>query len=793
MRNLLQRSLSRLVGAFLILAQVGAPPAAAAAEATSPPELLITEIVPASSGTGQPYEFVELYNPTQQSISLNDYKLLYYTASPYTTPANTWTITNKQIPAGGTLVLWLKKFDYPNVPLADFNQNYGVNLSPEQVFEVKLTTSAQGLHDSAKRRVAIARPDKSVISAAYINDGVADGTGNTNKSITYRYADAIDMQKIANGQPATPGELLPEQVLPTGPIDREAPPAPGALTAEAGAGTVTLTWTAAEAPDLAAYNLYKDGQWALKVPADQTSVTVTRLTGNIQYAFTVTAVDTAGNESAPSPTATATPTHQIITQQELIEATYADSYPAFWHSSLAGPVIPGLVEDLVPQGAAYWADQDLLILSHYRDDGRPSVLTLVHASSGRLVKTLHLHQEDGSLYTGHAGGLAVSRANLWIANASAVFRIPLDDLLAAPDNGDIRFASRFQTETNASFASYADGILWVGEFYHPPTYQTKPSHQLTNEEGRTYSAWVAGYRLAAETDQPTTLDYVLAITDRIQGMAVSPDSIVLSQSYGRTNNSTLFRYPKPDLAGAPDQLVSVNGTAVPVWFLDSASQATTLPPLAEGIVSDGDRLFVLFESGANLYRETAVAPMDRLRVVSLDHWARYDTLSLTGLPPVLEVSYPAKLNVLHHLGYLGDRDVTAQAQLSVSDESIATIAEDGTVTGRAPGPLTITAQLEGRTATATLPVAELDHLELTGLSADLTVGQTVQLHVGAVFSDGSQLDVTKQATFQTALGGKVLIDQNGLLQAAKPGKVAVQATYHGKTTEEVRVLIRPAK
>jgi hypothetical protein len=107
--------------------------------------------------------------------------------------------------------------------------------------------------------------------------------------------------------------------------------------------------------------------------------------------------------------------------------------------------------------------------------------------------------------------------------------------------------------------------------------------------------------------------------------------------------------------------------------------------------------------------------------------------------------------------------------------------------------LTITAQLEGRTATATLPVAELDHLELTGLSADLTVGQTAQLHVVAVFSGGSQLDVTKQATFQTALGGAVLIDQTGLLQATKPGKVAVQATYHGKTTEAVRVLIRPAK
>lgn len=94
-RSLLPKSLALTTGlALLSTAPIGPVPARAA----SLPELLITEIVPASSGTGQPYEFVEVYNTTAHPVSLDNYKLLYYTSSPYQTPANRWTITGKVIP-----------------------------------------------------------------------------------------------------------------------------------------------------------------------------------------------------------------------------------------------------------------------------------------------------------------------------------------------------------------------------------------------------------------------------------------------------------------------------------------------------------------------------------------------------------------------------------------------------------------------------------------------------------------------------------------------------------------------
>lgn len=767
--------------------------------ATPLPGLIITEIVPASNGTGQPYEYVEIYNTTNQPIDLSGYKLLYYTASPYTTPANRWTITSAVIPARSALVLWLKKYDYPGVPLADFNSNYGTSLTPEQVYEVRLTTSAQGLHDSSKRRVAIARSDEAAISAAYINDGVADGTGSVNKSVIYKYADAIDMQKIANGRTATPGVLVPEQV-PSGSDDQVPPPVPTGLTAEAGAGVVALQWSPVDAQDLAGYRVYRDGALQAAVGVAQTGAVVERLAGGT-YWFTVSAIDQSGNESARSEPVSASPGHEQITQQQRGAGVVDDRYVIFRSISTQGAVIPGLVQDLIPQGQAWWPEQGWLVTSAYLKDGRPSVLTVVDSRTGTLVKSVRLYQEDGAPYIGHAGGVAISRENLWVSSGSQLYRIPLAALLAAPDNGNLSFADRFPVVTNASFVAYADGVLWVGEFYHPTAgYNTDPSHHLVNSLGQTYGAWVAGYPVDPATDRPLADGpaYVLSIRNQIQGMALTADSIVLSRSYGRKNDSHLYRYVRPDLAGAPHQTVTVGARSVPVWFLDETTQApveptVALPPLAEGIATDGGtNLYVLFESGANEYRFDGFNPLDRWSVVDLNHWSAYGTLGILGLPQPMEVGQQAQVQVVCYLGNQPAAVVTGSATLAVADGNVARVAADGTVTALAPGETTITATLDGKQTTVALRVASVTRLVLSGAQAKLTEGKSVPLKVEATYSDGTVRDVTDRATFLTEHGGSADI-RNGMLTGLKPGDIRVVARYGEVTSAEMRVIIIPSE
>jgi hypothetical protein len=340
---------------------------------------------------------------------------------------------------------------------------------------------------------------------------------------------------------------------------------------------------------------------------------------------------------APATTTTAAPTtasttagRKPITQEERGSSAVDAKYAKFRAISSMGPVVPGLMQDLVPQGLAYWPEQGWLVISYYTKAAQPSALAIVDARTGKLVKGLRMYEAEGRPYMGHAGGVAISKGNLWMGSGGDMFRMTLKDLLAAPDNGNIIFAGHYRMETNSSFVAYSDGILWAGEFYHPTAgYNTDPRHHLTNKQGTKYGAWVAGYRLDPATDQPAAApDYLLSIRDQIQGMTVTKDSVILGRSYGRKVDSNLYRYVLPDLSGAPHQTVTVAGKTVPLWFLDETTQTNNdpvqvLPPMSEGVVTDGaNRLFVLFESGANEYRFDGFNPLDRLAIVDLNAWTR---------------------------------------------------------------------------------------------------------------------------------------------------------------------------
>lgn len=338
----------------------------------------------------------------------------------------------------------------------------------------------------------------------------------------------------------------------------------------------------------------------------------------------------SGAEPAPPPAAQ--PPANGAPARPQYDANYGKQYGKLWAISDRGPAIPGLSGGTVPQGLAYWPEKDWLIVSSYTD-GSPSTLDVLQAATGKPVKQVSLLEAGGSFYTGHAGGVTVTRSHLWVASGGSAYRAPLADLATAPDKGKLKFTGSFSTPTRASFNAYADGILWVGEFYNYPDYDTDDSHQLMNNVRGQYNAWVAGYRLDPGTDLPpgasgagaVTPDYILSIPDRIQGMAFTADSIVLSQSYGRTKDSALLKYARPDLAGASHTTVKVGGKEVPVWFLDPKNQSKELgslpaPPMTEGVVTAGDRLFVLFESASLKYRSGALSPMEHMRSIRLAEW-----------------------------------------------------------------------------------------------------------------------------------------------------------------------------
>ena len=308
-------------------------------------------------------------------------------------------------------------------------------------------------------------------------------------------------------------------------------------------------------------------------------------------------------------------TQEITVKKEkyLNKAAYRDFLASFEKSCL----IPGLNQAVIPQGMDYSEQTGLLYISgYYKLDDVPSVLMAVDPADGTLKADYRLFNPDGTPFVSHVGGVAAAGDYLVISAALdndgsySVALLPLNEL-AGEGGHDITVSRRLTVPVSPSFLNCSDGVLWLGNFYHPSAgYDLPPELSTVSSADGDYGCYILGWQLddstalLSGTELPDP-DYVLFAPDRIQGMTVTVDGTVrLSQSYGRKNDSSLLSY-RPDLS-VPDTEVKICGTAVNAWFLDSRclEEAITAMPMTEALCTDADGdVLLLFESGAMAYSD----------------------------------------------------------------------------------------------------------------------------------------------------------------------------------------------
>ena len=292
----------------------------------------------------------------------------------------------------------------------------------------------------------------------------------------------------------------------------------------------------------------------------------------------------------------------------------AAAYVRFHEAGELSVIIPGLQEGFVPQGITYLPGDDALLFAGYSGGEDNSALLAVNRETGELIRQVKLNNIDGSPYTGHAGGVCATETDIYVSNAKKLYRLSLETYKALPANASCAFEEEIPVPVNASYCSYADGVLWVGEFQYGGDYPTDASHRVNTSDGL-QRAWTCGYVIGGSQDFSAP-DYILSMTERIQGMTVLNGRIYLSQSYGRRNDSVLYRYGAV-LSEDPDGSVEVNGRNVPLWILDSTVKEDALlcPPMTECLCTIGEDIYVLFESAAKTYMnplKPSVNPMDRV-------------------------------------------------------------------------------------------------------------------------------------------------------------------------------------
>ncbi|MCS0671520.1 lamin tail domain-containing protein [Cytobacillus firmus] len=609
----------------------------AKAEDASPPNLLITELIPNTDNYAgyDAFEYFELYNNSPDPIDLKGYRFA----------SHNWDEEIEEayiLKPWETVVIWTRTASISPISLDAFNYNYFFSYKSKYLREEDtiILGNIGGLVNGGNTLTVYDPDGHEVVRADYAAEDVS-----LKKTVTFTFPkdNTRTMEKLSINQNPTPGWLVEDQAPARPVIDKEPPHPPVNLEATAGSGNATLTWDASSETDLFRYHIYKDGHFEYSVDASQTEFPLYMLIGSQTYSLQVSAEDTSGNVSEKSVPVQVIPAHQIITQLERWKHQKDPAYQGLWDISSDGPVIAGLAQGLVPQGLTYYKKKDWLLTISYVDDGiRPGTITVTDRTTGNLVKSVVLYNTDGTPYTGHAGGVTVSRDHGWVASENYLFSFNLSDLTEAENNGEIQFTRQIPLPVEAAYTVYDEGILWVGEFYEASSYPTDPSHHIENRDGEMHYAWMVGFNLERNNDMLAEThwdgspehnavpDYILSTTGKVQGAIIQKaarNGITLSTSYGRANDSVLYRYEYP-LKEDPHSYATVEGKEVPLWFLDGHTakprQSIEAIPMPEGIVEVQKELYVVFESGADKYRYTTTYPMDRMLKIDMKKLMKED-------------------------------------------------------------------------------------------------------------------------------------------------------------------------
>lgn len=276
--------------------------------------------------------------------------------------------------------------------------------------------------------------------------------------------------------------------------------------------------------------------------------------------------------------------------------------------------IPETENGYIPQGYCFCEALNAFVISYYHAENA-SILSFTDKESGEHTKTLHLQNADGTPFRGHVGGVADDAEYLYLSDDHAVYRTPLSALAARPNGDALTLREQMMTDVKCSYINCDGEFLYAGEFYTyyaDARYGTDKTHHMQISMTELHFSRCNAYRLAdarnAFSDTPAAPAvpaFALTTPNLVQGFArLSDGTFALSTSYGRNTDSRLLRFADVT-KGEPAYQITYLNADIPVYCLSKEVQTDSLrlPPLLEGIDSDGTQITGIFESGAQKYSD----------------------------------------------------------------------------------------------------------------------------------------------------------------------------------------------
>ena len=271
--------------------------------------------------------------------------------------------------------------------------------------------------------------------------------------------------------------------------------------------------------------------------------------------------------------------------------------------------IPGLSDNMVPQGFEYLESEGIYLVGGYQKDGSPSRVyrvDTVSKNNGYVV----LGDESGNPIAPHAGGLTAHGEYFYVAGDEDTFVwvYELNDVLNGSEGQVLTALGKFNTTfgedgIRADFMCFDNDRFIVGEFYRDPNYDTPETHVFEVGAGEKNQALALCFKVSDGEGSEFGLEKIpfeaYSLPDIVQGITVHDGKIWLSQSYA-TDMSTIRCYNIPE---APARSIDTADGPLPVYDLNenALSYKFQAAPMAEEIIFVDGKLLIMCESASNKY------------------------------------------------------------------------------------------------------------------------------------------------------------------------------------------------
>ena len=298
-----------------------------------------------------------------------------------------------------------------------------------------------------------------------------------------------------------------------------------------------------------------------------------------------------------------------------------------------GFIIPGLYEGFIPQGLFYEEENDIFLISgYYKDKVQPSRVIVVDGE-GNFVKSVGCLTMKGNKATGHFGGIAAFKDNVYVATTSVTHVLSLSEILSAEDDGYVHIQKELYTDTTCSYVNVCDGVLYIGEFTDITIDDVKGATNIyTSKLGEKFFSRCNAFILdengvcgikADRIDEEGNLtpDFAVTTPFKIQGMTrLNDGSFVFTASSTAITNSRVYKY-RDVTKGEPDEIIGVNGVDVPLYYCDMFDKTGSyrVPTFLEEITlyKDGS-VYIITESAASAYIKQSKNPIDNVLKWDID-------------------------------------------------------------------------------------------------------------------------------------------------------------------------------